>query len=319
MIKLIEIYNSVQLQEKGNLTPRTLAKDTKVKNFADRGEVLLSMINADKPVKLVSGESIVVDKEKSNEFIQKLIDKDYRSLIKIPFFDKDGQSYLLGKLEKTSDFGGQEIARGMAIEDRTLSSFMSQIEEAGGKVNIRIGGKIYKNIVSAGTPTANPKADFILRNDKGEDVIFISHKDYDKYQQYSGVASLLDYPDVSKFIKKVNKLTDGQMTPKTAYKSEIKDDELMIKAVYGKDESFGLNKVQLVVVGAMTLVKVSNTLYEIKAESNKQIVWTYPEIPPNKYKPILGVSYRKSVNQQGVKDARFGIYPTQLFNYAKMI
>lgn len=319
MIKLVEIYNSIQLNEKGNLTPRTLSKDTKVKDLSDRGEVLLAMINTNKPLKLVSGEYVLVDKVKSKEFIKNLKDKDYRNLIKIPFFDKDGQSYLLGKLEKTSDFGGQEIARGMAIEDRTLSGFMSQIEEAGGKVNIRIGGKIYKNIVSAGKPTANPKADFILKNDKGEDVIFISHKDYDKYQQYSGVASLLNYQDVSNFIKKVNKLTDGQMTPKTAYKSEIKDDELMIKAVYGKDESFGLNKVQLVVVGAMTLVKVSNTLYEIKAESNKQIVWTYPEIPPDKYKPILGVSYRKSVNQQGVKDARFGIYPTQLFNYAKMI
>jgi hypothetical protein len=319
MIKLIEIYNSIQLNEKGNLTPRTLAKDTKVKNLSDRGEVLLSLINSNKSLRLTSGDDIVVDKIKSKDFIQKLTDKDYKSLLKIPFFDKNGESYLLGKLEKTSDFGGQEIARGMGIEDRTLSEFLNQIKEAGGSVNIRIAGKIYKNIVSGGKPTANPKADFILKNDKGEDVIFISHKDYDKYQQYSGVASLLDYADVSKFIKKVNKLTQGQMQPKTAYKSEISDEELMVKAVYGKDENFGLNKVQLVVVGAMTLVKVSNTLYEIKAQSNKQIVWTYPEVPPDKYKPILGVSYRKSVNQQGVKDARFGIYPTQLFNYAKMI
>lgn len=310
MIKLIDL-----LTEKTNLTPATLNKDTRVKDLPNRGQVLLRMINDGKPLRLVTGEDIVIDIKKSNDFITGLINSDYKSLLKIPFYDKKGNSYLLGKLEKTSDFGGQDIARGMNIEDKVLSDFLKQIEEAGGKVNIKIGNTIYENITSGDKPKNNPKADFILSDDTGTPKIFISHKDYDRYQQYSGIAALTDYPEVAKFIAKVKKITGGDMQPKAAYKSNIQDKELRAKSVYGKDKNFGLNKVQMVCVGKMELVKIEDELYTIKA----QIHWTYAKIPHDQYEPILAVSYRKGVNQQGLKNARFGIYPRQLFNYGKEI
>ena len=198
---------SINLRERSSLSVKDLAKP--IKGSKDRGEVLLKKIENEDPLKLIKGGEIKIDIDKSKDFIKNLMDGNYGVLSKLPFYDTEGNAYTLGKLEKSDEFGGKAIARGMEIEDRELSHLLNQIEEAGGSVNIKIGNTTYKNIVSGNKPTANPKADFILYDSENKPQIYISHKDTGGFQQYAGISIYMENPEVKKFVEDVKKLTNG--------------------------------------------------------------------------------------------------------------
>lgn len=316
MIKLLEIYKELILEAR-NLTPRTLYKPTKEKDLSDRGQVLLKKINSGDPLRLTSGEDVIVDKEKSKNFITILKNSAYKDLLKIPFYDKDGNSYLLGRLEKTSDFGGQSVSRGVSIEDRNLKNLFLELEKINAPIDIKIGNTIYKNIVWGYKPKGNPKADFILYDDLDDDKIFISHKDYPNFQQYAGVNKLKnEFSEVQSFIDDVKEISKGQFKEKEGYERDIKDENLKIKSVYGYEESFGPNKVQIICIGDLKLKKLEgDNLYSLDAVE----VFDYPKIPTGRYEPKLSASRREGHNQQGIKNCRLGIYPKFHFPTAKKI
>lgn len=317
MIKLIDIYKDIKFIKEAKITPRDLIKPTKSPGLSDRGEVLLKMINSKNPLTLMNGEEITIDIEKSKNFITNLQNKDYKSLLKIPFFDKNGNNYFLGNLKKTASFGGQDISRGMSTEDAVLQNLLNQINEVGGKVDIKIGNTVYKNIVSGYKPNKNPKADFILYDDLDDDKIFISHKDYPNFQQYSGVAKLKNnYPEVQSFIDDIKELTGGQLKKGQGFERNIQDDNLKIESVYGSGDSYGLNKVQILCIGDIKLEKLGkDNLYSLKAVETFNDL----EIPTGRYEPKLSCSWRESHNQQGIKNARLGIYADFHFPTAKKI
>ena len=84
----------------------------KIEGAGDRGEVLLKKINNSEPLELVSGESVVIDKEKSKDFVDALGKKQYDTVSKIKFFDTDGNPFTIGKLQKTAEFGSSKGAGG---------------------------------------------------------------------------------------------------------------------------------------------------------------------------------------------------------------
>lgn len=232
-----------------------------------------------------------------------------------PFFkDKDNNQYGLKDLLKTQEFGGKGLVPGAHIEDRELENLLKQIGEIG-QVDIKLGDKIYKNISRGDKPKANPKADFVLYDSEGNPQIFISHKDAGAFQQYSGISVFTEHPEVKKFVEDVRNLTDGVLGPKTTFQRNINDDDLKLKSVYGHDKEFGLNKVQIVCQGNMNLVKIDDNLYTIKSSHD----FVYPSIPPDLFKPKLLVTYRQGMNQQNVKNARFGIYPYRFYPTSKPI
>lgn len=304
---------SINLRERAPLSTRDLAKP--IKGAKDRGEVLLKKIENEDSLKLLKGGEIKIDLEKSKGFIDNLKNGTYNVLSKLPFYDTEGNAYTIGKLEKSEEFGGKAIARGMEIEDRELSNLLNQIDELGGSVDIKIGDTVYKNIVSGHKPTGNPKADFILYNSDDEAKIFISHKDSNGFQQYSGISIFMNDSEVISFVNDVKQATNSQFEPKTAFQREIQGKDLQLDSVYGHDGKFGLNKVQIVCQGEMTLKKISDGLYSLESQHN----FTYPEIPTNNFKPKLLVTYRRGMNSQGVKNARFGIYPQQQSKIVKVI
>ena len=303
---------SINLRERSSLSTKDLAKP--IKGAKDRGEVLLKKIEKEEPLKLLKGNEIKIDPEKSKPFIDNLKAGEYASLSKLPFYDFEGNSYTIGKLEKSDEFGGKAIARGMDIEDRELTHLLDQIEEAGGKVDIKIGDSTYSNIISGNKPSGNPKADFILYNENNEAVIFISHKDSGGFQQYAGIASLTTNPEVKKFVDDVKELTNNKLESKVAYQRNIENEQLQLEAIYGVGDKFGLNKVQILCQGQMNLVKEGDH-YILESDHD----FIYPTVPNDKYKPKLMVTYRRGMNQQGVKDARFGIYPSSFYTSAKSI
>ena len=85
-----------------------------IEGAGDRGEVLLRKINKGEPIELVSGESIIIDKKKSKDFIDALSKKQYDTTSKIKFADIDGNTFTIGKIQKTAEFGGGKGSGGGA-------------------------------------------------------------------------------------------------------------------------------------------------------------------------------------------------------------
>ena len=98
------------LLNEASLSSTDLSK--KIEGAGDRGEVLLKKINNSEPLELVSGESVVIDKEKSKDFVDALGKKQYDTVSKIKFFDTDGNPFTIGKLQKTAEFGSSKGAGG---------------------------------------------------------------------------------------------------------------------------------------------------------------------------------------------------------------
>jgi len=100
------------LINEASLSSADLVKD--IEGAGDRGEVLLRKINKGEPIELVSGESVVIDKKKSKDFVDALSKKQYDVVSRIKFTDVDGNVYTIGKIQKTAEFGGGKGSGGGA-------------------------------------------------------------------------------------------------------------------------------------------------------------------------------------------------------------
>lgn len=230
----------------------------------------------------------------------------------IPFFkDKNNKEYAIKDLLKSTDFGGKGAGSGTKAEDIALLDISNQLKKIGPvTVVLSEGGKQYKGIDGATTFRGTPKADFSL--DAGEqELIFISHKDGSTakdFQQYGGFKGITQYPEVKTFIEDVRELTGGQLQRGQSFRRKLTDEEVKHKAVYGLDfgsEKFGINNCQILLQGPLKLDPLNDGTYLLGA-THKIIT---PAIPSRDYEPYLYVTFRSDRNNEGIKDARFGIYP----------
>lgn len=201
-------------------------------------------------------------------------------------------------------------AVGTNIEDYELNTLNKVIKEKGGSINIKVGDKIYKNITSVEKIPGNKQADFIF---KGDDNLYIQHKAIQS-QQLSGLSRLSNNEEVKSFVEAVKKESNGELKNKDSYKRRINDDSLKLLAAYGLGEDFGVDKVELICFGNITL-KDEGEYFTI----NSPVQFIYPEQLTNQYEPYIAVTFRNNMNQQGIKNARFGFYPKKLFSNAKEI
>jgi hypothetical protein len=230
-----------------------------------------------------------------------------------PFFvGKDGDSYTISSLVKAPEFGGKGQGSGTTKEDMALAGINDALTDLGA-IDVRISpeGELYEGIVKASTVPGTPKADFTLDNTQGP-VIFISHKDGSKpsdFQQYGGFTGLMDEPEIKSFIEAVGNATNGELEPKQSFMRKLEGDSIKLKAIYGLDQeqdSFSNNKCQVVYQGPVKFIKQNDSTYLIT--SNHTLI--NPELPTEGYEPILYVSYRKGRNSGGLRNCRFGIYPS---------
>lgn len=286
-----------------------------------RAQKIAEKIKNKELFELTNGEKILLDftqDKYSDLFKNKKIDQIKQigglKINSFPFFkDENGKEYGLKDLVKSTELGGKGFVVGAHIEDREVESITKQLEELG-PLDIKIGNKIYKGISRIDKPKGNPKADFILYNTNNNPEIYISHKEDGLFQQYSGISNIKDHPEVINFVKKVKIITKGESVSKNLFQRPIQDDKLKLDAVYGTDKVFSLNKVQIVIQGKISLVK-SGKYYILKGTTK----YEYPELPTGSHEPKLASSFRNNMNQGGVKNTRFGVYPQLYAKSAKVI
>lgn len=310
-----ELAESIKLRivEASSLSPATLAKSSKA--GGTRGDVLLKKIAKKEPIKLLSGEEIVIDIKKSKDFVDILKSQMYTRASNVKFFDTKGSAYTLGKLEKTADFGGKGTGAGVQIELGALAGLNKQLEELG-PVDVKVGNKIYKNIVTGYKVDGTPKADLALKNDKGESVIFISHKDCctaKNFQQYGGVSAFKDNKEVKAFAdavrQQIKKAKQTEMVRGGGFKRAVKDKQLILQSVYGLEVGgkFGFNNVQILMQGELKLTPIKGNVYELTSTHD---IYN-PTIPSGGYAPYFMATYRDGRNDLGIKNCRIGIYPVE--------
>ena len=226
------------------------------------------------------------------------------------FKDKNNKEYAIKDLLKSTDFGGRGAGSGTKAEDIALLDISNQLKEIGpATVVLTKGGKSYKGIDGATTFRGTPKADFSL--DAGDqELIFISHKDGKgpkDFQQYGGLKGLIQYEEVKSFVEDVRKLTKGQLQRGQSFRRKISNEEIKHKSVYGLDFGGdpGINNCQVLLQGPLKLDSLEDGTYLLGA-THKIIT---PTLPSGEYEPYLYVTFRSDRNNEGIKDARFGIYP----------
>lgn len=298
--------------EASSLSVKTLMKPSR--SGGDRGEVFLKKILNKEPFTLLSGEEVIFDPKKNKELVDALKNKKYATFLTTKLVDTKGNTYSLSKLEKTKDFGGTGTGSGTRIEVEALAGLQQQLNELG-PVNVRVGKKIYKNIVEGYKVPGTPKADLALKNSDGKPVIFISHKDCctaKNFQQYGGVAKdFSTNPEVISFAnavkKQIKKAGETEMLRGSGFRRIVKDKELALKSIYGLDfgGDFNENNVQILMQGNLRLEKVKDGLYDLKSEHD---IYN-PTIPGEGYTPYLMATYRDGRNDLGIKNCRLGIYP----------
>ena len=291
--------------------------------FAD----LANKIKNKLPFELANGESTVlqfIKPQYSTVFLSREKD-DIKKLAMgkninlFPFFkDNTGKTYSISDLLKDSYFGGQGKGSGTKVEDANLQLLNNQIlnlvEENGGPINVKVGNKIYNNIIKAETQPGQPKSDFNLIDEENNPVIFISHKkaggkyaDATDFIRWSGYTSYADEPEVEQFNNalkkwlKKNNLEQEGLPRETRFVSPIQDQKLIRKLIYGSkygDSKYSKDNVNIILQGAILLKPIQGNTYELTAEY-KLIP---PQLPKGEYYPYLTSGYRADRTMFGIKN-----------------
>jgi|694.fasta_scaffold47286_2 hypothetical protein len=205
-------------------------------------------------------------------------------------------------------------ARGTAIEDYELSNLNNIIAENGGSIDIKVGDKIYEDITKVEKILGNKQADFIFI---GKDNLYIQHKDLKASQQLSGVKKLESNPEVKDFVQAVKDVSGGSLQSKMNFKRKVTSSELQLEGAYGVGDKFGIDKVQSIMFGNIELKPSSDGTY---FELSSPVQFDYPQPLNGDYTLYIFATYRSyGLNQQGIKNARFGFYPEKYYKAAKEI
>jgi hypothetical protein len=222
-------------------------------------------------------------------------------------------------------------ARGEGIEAKELAYINDLIEQNGGKIDIVLDDTIYPNITKVIKIPKNKQADFEFIGDNN---LYIQHKDMVS-QQLSGVHKLnllnvedltdneltvvvKKYPEIQQFVKDVEARKPNGLVSKDNI-SKLISPELQMDAAYGIGNEFGPNKVQAVFFGNLTLEpeQLDNEKTVFRLSSPKYFV--FPTPLSKEYEVMVTATFRNKMNQQGIKNARFGFYPRKVYPNTLML
>lgn len=228
--------------------------------------------------------------------------------------------FVSSKLKKTAEFGGKSSGFSTRHEAYVIKSLKDQLSELG-KVDIRIGDELYRNIKYIDTTKGTPKSDFHLSNIHEEQEIFISHKKGSKakeFQQYGGISKFYENEEVLDFLQSIKNLTGDLFPKKMSLMRPIESNILKRQMVYGNDynNDYGINNVQLLIQGEPILQKEKN-YYVFKSNH----IVENPQLPKGEYEPVLYATYRKrrSVLNEMIKDVRVGVYAKEFRTKKELI
>lgn len=207
---------------------------------------------------------------------------------------------------------------GTAKEDAQLKSLQKQIETALSdtdslELKIKIGTKYYMVSSAASTP-GTPKSDFHLLDMKGEEVVWISHKDGSTakdFQQWGGMSErsepeIARHTESKKFIQDVKTRFGGVMPRATTVSRKISDNSLAGKSIYGNKfgSALGRQNVTILLQGPVKLVKKTN-YYELTSNHTS----INGDKMTGAYAAVFMAIYKGDRSNFGVRGARFAIQP----------
>ena len=208
---------------------------------------------------------------------------------------------------------------GLDVEAAAIFDLEEAVIEAiiltGGPINIKLKGRVVKNIVGVEKTAGTPKSDFHLTDVNGKAVIHISHKKGSSpkdFQQWGGITekAIADHPEIKYFEKQINILYPNGVMPngQSAY-MKIKDNDLKMMAVYGVNYAKGtldVNRVDVLIQGNPGLQLLSNGDFELTGSGH---VHYLPEKITGGFEPVLAIIYKGDRTQLGLKGGRASIYP----------
>lgn len=235
--------------------------------------------------------------------------------------DETGTSTILLKNKK--DLLKNASAKG-SVENIHLSSFRASVREAvkkssTGHIHLRIGSTVVRNVVGVQKVSGDRvKADFVLVDDTGNPVYWISHKAGTNalgFQQYGGLSDLASIPRVIANLRYalIRKFPDLEIPSTTRMSFEIKDPRIGLLAMYGKDygNDFGENNVNALLQGDLILRGFRLNSYILEC-SHMLENGELPNID-DPYYPVFTLAYRNSrsffVGSTGFANGRIGIFP----------
>lgn len=280
-----------------------------------RAEVFLKKIKNGEPFELENGKKVVFipAKDVINTVTKRLPTTSIRLL------DAKGNAYTLKDITKNAEFGGRGSGGGTVKEDRELASLIEQIdaaksETASSTIKIKVGAKTY-DVYSAASTAGTPKSDFHLLDIKGNEIVWLSHKDGGKakdFQQWGGISAakeptIFNHKETQKFIADLKKqYPDGLPSATTLYR-KIKDTKLKMLSVYGNKYAgtLGQQNVSMLLQGPVKLVKKGKH-YELSAN---HVHYNGDSVDGDGYDPVLMAIYKGDRSDAGVKGTRIVISP----------
>lgn len=292
-----------------------------------RGETIITKIQDGDPFLLMTGKTV---KFKKDEEVLKAVrkaleDRDNSVLNNMEFAGEDGKFYKLNQIAKSPEFGGKGAGSGTRAEDAALSAFKKELQGVFDKetvpyIYLQIGKRTEKVASIESTP-GTPKSDFHMMDEAGNEVFWISHKKGSRandFQQYGGMPELKNEKsrDMMAFVDAVNKELEllgstGKFPMKTAFARPVKDKNIQLKTLYGKEFKAGSassrQNIDVLYQGPMKLKKTGTKndipVYTIVSNHTE----LHGTVPRGDYEPWYYVRPEQAKKQFGIPGARFFI------------
>lgn len=205
--------------------------------------------------------------------------KDFVKILDSKIFTFDKKQYALTDAGYVliSHIGKPHDKNTLKKENLQLADFQSKLDKIA-PIDIVVGTKTYNNIVRCEKAKSNScKADFVLSDSSGREVVWISVKDGSspkQFQQYGSLTAsssdvMYKNSEVAAFSEKVYLETSGDfasLSRGASFTSEIRDVSLKMAAAFGPEygKKFGEDNVQIVIQGELKLEPVANREHTVR-------------------------------------------------------
>ena len=163
--------------------------------------------------------------------------------------------------------------------------------------------------------SGTPKSDFHLLDIKGNEVVWISHKDGrgpKDFQQWGGISErkeplIFNHKETKKFITDLKAAYPRGLPNATSLYRKIKDKQLKMLSVYGNNfgKALGQQNVTMLLQGPVVLEK-SGAVYTITAN---HVHYNGDSVDADGFEPVFMAIYKGDRSDTGVKGTRIVIMP----------